>query len=149
MNCRIQNREAFELIGTRTQVSMQNAGFKIPGFWRACDEDGTTQKIKSLANGQESYGVNADDYNEKTGEWSYYIAFENHAHLSECEYEIIKVPESTWAVFEADGPQPWLIQSLFRMADEWFPSSGYTEQRGPKMEVHRNNCELWIPVKKV
>lgn len=46
----------------------------------------------------------------------------------------LDVPASTWAVFEAVGPFPDTLQSVWgRIYSEWFPSSHYEQAEGPEI----------------
>ena len=69
----------------------------------------------------------------------------------------LDVPALTWAVFEAVGPFPQTLQTVWgRIYAEWFPSSGYSLVPGPELlwneskdvESPAFRSEIWIPVMK-
>lgn len=152
MNYRILERDEFELVGKGIMVNMDNVGVKAPELWKEVHSDGTLEKLRTLSEGKEEYGVTCYSHNSQASTFSYHIAFQNNSSLSsDCEFEILRIPALTWVVFESKGPQPQAIKELWEKAySEWFPSSGYTDLGGPEMEVYyHNQCELWISVKKV
>lgn len=151
MNYRIIEKEGFELVGNGIMVTMEDVGVKAPQFWKACYADGSIQKLQNMTKGEETYGVTCYKNNNDNNTWSYHIAYKNNAAISECEYDILKIPALTWVVFESKGSQPQAIQQLWEKAySEWFPTSGYTDLGGPEMEVYYSDkCELWISLKKI
>ena len=69
----------------------------------------------------------------------------------------LDVPALTWAVFEAVGPFPLTLQTVWgRIYAEWFPSSGYSLVPGPELLWNESKdvdapafrSEIWIPVAK-
>lgn len=151
MNYKIVEKESFELVGKGITVTMDNVGVKAHAFWQESNKDGTIEKLRNAANGEESYGVTCYEKDIQNKTWSYHIAYKYNSAIKECEFDILKIPELTWVVFDAYGPQPQAIKELWEKAySEWFPSSGYTDVGGPEMEVYYpDKCELWIPIKKL
>ena len=61
----------------------------------------------------------------------------------------------TWAVFESRGAFPKALHDLQdRVFREWFPSTGYEEDRKPELEVYLPGdrekedyrCQYWVPI---
>jgi AraC family transcriptional regulator len=73
------------------------------------------------------------------------------------DYEVISIPEATWAVFESIGPLPQAIHDLEdKVFIEWFPSTRYEHDTKPEIEVYLPGdpksqdyrCQFWEPVVK-
>jgi AraC family transcriptional regulator len=151
LNYRFIESDSFELIGKGIMLSMDDIRFKVPEFWRKCDEDGTTSRLSNITKGERVFGVSNYKNDNLAGTFSYHIAFENNFSLKDSDFEILNIPRLNWVVFESRGPQPKTIHELWvRVYSEWFPSSGYKELEGPRMEVyHADMCQAWIPVMKI
>jgi AraC family transcriptional regulator len=145
LNYRIVEKDSFELVGKHIMFKIDDVGVKAQEFWKEVNSDGTLEKLRTLSNGAEVYGVTCYSHNSQEGIYSYHIAFQNNSSIKDdCEFEILRIPALKWVVFEAKGHQPQTIQKLWEKAySEWFPSSGYTDLGGPEMEVYYNDkCEL-------
>jgi AraC family transcriptional regulator len=164
MNYRIEHHEQITMIGLplRTNTVDGKNTMDIPAFWRKVKEDGTMDALcRAMPTGSKlgMLGVCADDYDEKTKEFTYLVAIESPANRSKLPQGCreIKAPAGTWAIFESTGPMPTSIQKVWkRIFQEWFPTSGYEHGPGPQLEVYPEGdssspdyyCEVWIPVKK-
>lgn len=157
MDYQIIDKLGFKVVGKSIRVSTQDGeNFRrIPKFWDECMEDGTYTQICRLAAEQSVLGI-CMDFSAEQQELTYMIAVESSsdppAGLSGRE-----IPAATWAVFQASGPLPESIQTVWkRIFSEWFPATGYEHAGGPELEVYPNpegqadpsdyRCEVWIPV---
>lgn len=162
MNYRIEEKEAFRIVGIKKRVPILFKGVNpdIASMWESLDEAEINQ-LKELSNvapvGLISASSNfSEGRTEENGELDHYIgaATTKHCpnHLSQLE-----VPASTWAVFEAAGSFPDALQEVWgRIYSEWFPSSHYEQIEGPEIlwNEHKDvtspsfKSEIWIPISK-
>jgi AraC family transcriptional regulator len=162
MNYRIEEKEAFRIIGIKKRVPIIFNGVnpEIASMWKSLDEK-TINELKNLSN-VEPLGLLSASANfsegrlEEKGELDHYIGA---ATTRECPDNLtqLKVDASTWAVFEAVGPFPETLQNVWgRIYSEWFPSSHYEQREGPEILWNENKditsptfrSEIWIPVMK-
>ncbi|MFJ5748181.1 GyrI-like domain-containing protein [Peribacillus frigoritolerans] len=162
MNYRIEEKEAFHIIGIKKRVPIIFNGVnpEIASMWKSLDEK-TINELKNLSN-VEPLGLLSASANfsegrlEEKGELDHYIGA---ATTKECLDNLtqLNVDASTWAVFEAVGPFPETLQNVWgRIYSEWFPSSNYEQREGPEILWNENKditsptfrSEIWIPVMK-
>ncbi|PHD71942.1 AraC family transcriptional regulator [Bacillus sp. AFS043905] len=162
MNYRIEEKEAFHIIGIKKRVPIIFNGVnpEIASMWKSLDEK-TINELKNLSN-VEPLGLLSASANfsegrlEEKGELDHYIGA---ATTRECPDNLtqLHVDASTWAVFEAVGPFPETLQNVWgRIYSEWFPSSNYEQREGPEILWNENKditsptfrSEIWIPVMK-
>ncbi|MGE7608119.1 AraC family transcriptional regulator [Peribacillus frigoritolerans] len=162
MNYRIEEKEAFHIIGIKKRVPIIFNGVnpEIASMWKSLDEK-TINEIKNLSN-VEPLGLLSASANfsegrlEEKGELDHYIGA---ATTRECPDNLtqLNVDASTWAVVEAVGPFPETLQNVWgRIYSEWFPSSNYELREGPEILWNENKditsptfrSEIWIPVMK-
>ena len=162
MNYRIEEKEAFHIIGIKKRVPIIFNGVnpEIASMWKSLDEK-TINELKNLSN-VEPFGLLSASANfsegrlEEKGELDHYIGA---ATTRECPDNLtqLNVDASTWAVFEAVGPFPETLQNVWgRIYSEWFPSSNYEQREGPEILWNENKditsptfrSEIWIPVMK-
>lgn len=162
MNYRIEEKEAFHIIGIKKRVPIIFNGVnpEIASMWKSLDER-TINELKNLSN-VEPLGLLSASANfsegrlEEKGELDHYIGA---ATTRECPDNLtqLNVDASTWAVFEAVGPFPETLQNVWgRIYSEWFPSSNYEQREGPEILWNENKditsptfrSEIWIPVMK-
>ncbi|MEK4066191.1 AraC family transcriptional regulator [Peribacillus sp. FSL R5-0717] len=160
MNYRIEEKEAFHIIGIKKRVPIIFNGVnpEIASMWKSLDEK-TINELKNLSN-VEPLGLLSASANfsegrlEEKGELDHYIGT---ATTRECPDNLtqLNVDASTWAVFEAVGPFPETLQNVWgRIYSEWFPSSNYEQREGPEILWNENKditsptfrSEIWIPV---
>jgi AraC family transcriptional regulator len=160
MNYRIEEKEAFHIVGIKERVPIIFHGVnpKIAAMWESLNNE-TINKLKKLSNvkplGLLSASVNfSEGRMEEKGELDHYIGV---ATTKDCPNDLIQleVPASTWAVFEAIGPFPDTLQDVWgRIYSEWFPSSNYEQVKGPEIlwNEHKDvtsptfKSEIWVPV---
>ncbi|ANF47461.1 AraC family transcriptional regulator [Priestia megaterium] len=162
MNYRIEEKEAFHIVGIKERVPIIFHGVnpKIAAMWESLNDE-TIRKLKELSNvtplGLLSASVNfSEGRMEEKGQLDHYIGV---ATTKDCPDHLVQleVPAGTWAVFEAVGPFPDTLQDVWgRIYSEWFPSSNYEQVEGPEIlwNEHKNvtsptfKSEIWIPVLK-
>lgn len=162
MNYRIEEKEAFRIVGLKKRVSIMFDGVnpEIAAMWASLNAE-LIQQLKSLSNvapsGLISGSANfSEGRMEEKGELDHYIGA---ATRLECPEHLasLEVPASSWAVFEAVGPFPETLQQVWgRIYSEWFPSSSYEQLEGPEILWNENKdvtspnfrSEIWIPVSK-
>jgi len=161
MDYRIEQKEAFEMLGISKEISaVDNGQYKeIPVFWQKCIEDGKIDTMHKDFNLPDDECVHAALYNFREGVFSYMIGHYAPENTSLSGYTRISVPATTWAIFstgectEEDGTEK--IQNIWkRIYPEWFPNSGYEHADAPEFEMYFNKGngkfieEVWIPVVK-
>ncbi|MDM5291687.1 AraC family transcriptional regulator [Peribacillus simplex] len=162
MNYRIEEKEAFHIIGIKKRVPIIFNGVnpEISSMWESLDEK-TINELKNLSN-VEPLGLLSASTNfsegrlDEKGELDHYIGA---ATTRECPDNLtqLEVDASTWAVFEAVGSFPETLQNVWgRIYSEWFPVSNYEQIDGPEILWNENKdvtsptfrSEIWIPVMK-
>lgn len=161
MNYRIVDKDAFRIAGIMKRVPLIFNG--INPYIAAMYGTLTPEKIaqfKALSNIEPRGLLNASTHfsesrMEEQGELDHYIGAATTLAIPDGLVRL-EVPASTWAVFEAVGPFPDTLQSVWgRIYAEWFPSSGYEQAPGPEMLWNESpdtssptyRSEIWIPVK--
>lgn len=163
MNYRIVDKEAFRVvgIGRRVPIVFNGVNPDIAAMWASLDEE-KIASLKQLSNVEPAGLVSAstnfsEGRMEEKGGLDHYIGV---ATTRECpeRFDALEVAASTWAVFEAVGPFPETLQSVWgRIYSEWFPTSGYELAPGPEMLWNESKdtssptyrSEIWMPVKKL
>ncbi|MEH6939005.1 GyrI-like domain-containing protein [Bacillus sp. JJ664] len=163
MNYRIEEKEAFRIVGIHKRVPIVFNGVnpEIAEMWKSLDVD-TISQLKSLSNVVPSGLISAstnfsEERMEEKGELDHYIGI---ATTNECPDNFInlEVQPSTWAVFEAIGPFPETLQNIWgRIYSEWFPTANYEQTEGPEIlwNEHKDitsptfKSEIWIPIRKI
>ncbi len=162
MNYRIEEKEAFSIAGIKKRVPIIFNGVnpEIASMWQSLNME-MINKLKSLSNvdpkGIISASTNfSEGRMEEKGELDHYIGV---ATNKECpaNFSELKVPATTWAVFEAVGPFPETLQDIWgRIYSEWFPASNYELAVGPEILWNEHpdttsptfKSEIWLPVLK-
>ncbi|MGD7043052.1 AraC family transcriptional regulator [Jeotgalibacillus proteolyticus] len=162
MNYRIEQKEAFRIVGIQKRVPIIFSGVNphIASMWESIDGEAINQ-LKSLSNtapfGLLSASTNfSEGRMDEKGELDHYIGA---ATTKACPENLtqLEVPEGSWAVFEAIGPFPDTLQDVWgRIYSEWFPSSTYQQIAGPEILWNEDKdltsqtfkSEIWIPVQK-
>lgn len=160
MNYRIEEKEAFSIIGINKRVPIIFNGVnpEIAKMWQSLTVENINE-LKELSNIQPRGLISAslnfsEGRMEEKGELDHYIGV---ATTKECPDNLSKleVGASTWAVFEAVGPFPDTLQNVWgRIYSEWFPASNYEQKQGPEILWNENKdvtsqtfkSEIWIPV---
>lgn len=136
MKFRIENKEAFQVIGITNRVTPIDVG-EHPGVeqvWGSTDHD-TYAELKSL-NNVEPFGilhVNAGEgVGARNADYDYYLSV---ASTESCpdRFSRLFIPAMTWVVI--DVKVPWEPEKWKQIYGEWFPSSGYEQVKGPTIQV--------------
>lgn len=151
MNYRIEQREAFKIVGVTKRFSQDGLGESVGRMWSETPQE-TIGQIAGLGN--ELIGVYSGMYDDHTTD--YYIATITEVETPSNLTELV-IPALTWAVFEIVGPMPNAMADVWgRIFSEWFPTSGYEHAQAPEVEWYSNGdmsspeykSEIWIPVVK-
>lgn len=162
MNYRIEEKEAFRIVGIKKRVPIvfQGENQEITAMWKTLTMN-TINTLKEISDVEPKGLIQAstnfsDGRMEEKGELDHYIGA---ATTKECPDHLtqLDVPAFTWAVFESVGPFPDTLQETWgRIYSEWFPSSNYEQTEGPEIlwNEHKDvtsptfKSEIWIPVLK-
>jgi len=162
MNYRIVEKGPFKIVGFKKRVPIIFNGVnpEIAKMTELLTPE-VIKKLKALSN-VEPTGIISASANfsegrmEEKGELDHYIGVATSSDET-AEFDVLKVEDSTWAVFESIGPFPETLQNVWgRIYSEWFPSSGYEAVPGPEILWNESQdtknpkyrSEIWIPVKK-
>ncbi|MNW25428.1 Transposon Tn10 TetD protein [compost metagenome] len=162
MNYRLEDKEAFRIIGIKKRVPIIFHGVNpdITAMY-ATLTPAWIAEIKELSNMEPTGLISAsahfsDGRMEEKGELDHYIGAATTGHAPE-GMDHLEVSASTWAVFTAVGSFPAALQETWgRIYAEWLPSSDYELGEGPEMlwNEHKDTSspeyksEIWIPVHK-
>ncbi|MFD3274432.1 GyrI-like domain-containing protein [Paenibacillus dendritiformis] len=162
MNYRIEDKEAFRIVGIKKRVPIIFHGVN-PEIASMVEEltPELIKMIKGLSNVQPSGLISAsanfsEGRMEEKGELDHYIGAATTKEAPD-GLAVLEVSASTWAVFTAVGSYPNALQEIWgRIYSEWFPSSDYELSKGPEIlwNEHKDvtspnfKSEIWIPIKK-
>lgn len=163
MNYRIEQKEAFNIVGIKKRVPIifEGENPNITAMWKSFTMD-KIEQLKKLSNVEPKGMIQAstnfsEGRMEEKGELDHYIGV---ATTQVCPEDFIKleIPALTWAIFESTGPFPSILQETWgKVYSEWFPSSNYQLIEGPEILSIKSKdltstsvkSEIWIPVKKI
>lgn len=160
MKHRIEDKEAFRLIGLKARVPLVYEGPNnaIIEFQRGVDPS-VTKRLLELADmdpaGPVSVTDNLEEQRTEGSELDYWHAVASTQAAPE-GFESLEVPAGLWVVFEAEGKFPEVLQGMWAdAATEWFPANPYRWAPGPEMlsvqvgpgGTHGRG-QLWIPVER-
>lgn len=162
MNYRIVEKGPFKIVGfkKRVPISFNGVNPEIAKMTELLTPE-IIKKLKALSNVEPSGIISAstnfsEGRMEEKGELDHYIGVATSSDET-AEFDVLKVEDSTWAVFESIGPFPETLQNVWgRIYSEWFPSSGYEAVPGPEILWNESQdtkdsnyrSEIWIPVRK-
>jgi AraC family transcriptional regulator len=162
MNYRIEEKEAFRVVGIKKRVPIvfQGVNPEIASMVEGLTPE-LIQEIKSYSNVQPSGLISAstnfsEGRMEEKGELDHYIGAATTQEARDGLAQL-EVRASTWAVFTAVGSFPSALQEIWgRIYSEWFPSSEYELSEGPEIlwNEHKDTTspqyksEIWIPIQK-
>jgi len=164
MDYKLADKPAFEVMGrSRRCTNVNKINFQeLPLFWDAimktADWDSLC-KVNNSRPGGVTRGATLGVCISASGmeEFSYVIGVEKPLTESVKNFELFKIPASTWAIFECRGMMPKAIQNVIdRVYEEWFPSTGFEHAGTPELEVYLPGdmaspdyrSQIWIPVVK-
>lgn len=157
MNYQIVQKGSFSIIGKPIKLKYGSNNDEFSIMYKMVENfyiENYTNITRDFSN-NELYSV-CNEYNGNTNEYKFYLGVKSDMEVPE-GYEEIKIPEGTWAVFQAVGSLPASIErTRNRIYTEWFPTSGYTYRENEISEIERylegDNgsdkyvSEVWIPV---
>lgn len=162
MDFRIEEKQAFNIIGVSKRVPIQFEG--VNNVIVELAKSITEQQRAEMHEFKDMYPhrvVNAsydfdDGILEEKGELAHMIGFVSEKHNKFEDLEEINVPELTWAIFPNEGPFPMTLQNTWaQIYSEWLPSSGYELVKAPGISFTEHDkgaeskySEIWIAVKK-
>ena len=156
MNYKILKKEEMRIIGFKKWFSTENDSQmqEIPKMWDSVTDE-MAKKITALSSNDGVVGLCADMYN---GGFDYWIGCMSDKACPE-DLEELRIPASSWAVFEIIGPMrplPNAMQDIWkRIYSEWLPNSVYEHAMLPEIEYYSSGdmmaddykSEIWIPIK--
>lgn len=158
MKVRIEEREAFQIVGVKRTFSCENGENTrgIPKMWQEVHQNGINDELMGLNNGivKGMLGV-CRMMDTSTSTLEYWIATAMEGNRIPERYEAFEIPAATYAIFEVVGPMPEAIQTMWeKIYSEWFPYSSYRPSGSAELEVYSNDnatkadyySEIWIPV---
>ncbi|RNF40357.1 AraC family transcriptional regulator [Planococcus salinus] len=161
MNYRVEEKEAFKLVGIKKRVPMVFEG-QNPEIMKMVQQltAEQRQKLQSWRNTEVKTVVNASfnfdegRYEEK-GELDHLIGSITTLQQDFEDFDVVEVPQGSWAIFSAEGPFPQTLQNMWaKIFSEWLPSSNYELVDGPEISFNGDftnmqnvSSEIWIPVK--
>ncbi len=157
MEYKIEEKEAFKVVGLKDSFKYESAKQDIPKLWKKFFVKYPFSKVKP------KYAVNFDD-TMGNNTFAYMIGDDYDESFSVPKgLEIMEIPKFTWAIFTCVGPanikMPEINEKIFT---EWLPNSNdYEIAEGYNIEYYSNPkdykkgvdddkyyCEVWIPIKK-
>lgn len=153
MDYRVEELQAFSIVGKQTTVKTEQAFNMIPSFWSAAMEEGLFGELWDIRDAEHPMGgilgVTADGDWGKNDEFQYTLSIASNAEPPVGMVKI-DIAASTWVVFEAEGPPDNLADLWRRLYTEWVPVAAYDLGSLPAIEVYlpveANKNELWVPV---
>jgi len=163
MNTRITERPAFRLIGHAARVQLIHSGPnpQIQAHIASLPE-AEHVRLKELSNTEPGGLLQvSDDLDPDYAEGSeltylHGVAVTETTQVPE-DLDVIEVPAGTWAVFNAEGDYPAVLQSTWAAtATDWFPSNPWQLRPGPSIvsildraaDFSTASCDLWLPIER-
>lgn len=157
MEYKIEEKEAFKVVGLKDRFKYETASQDIPKIWEKFFVKNVCNRIKP------KYAVNIDT---SMGHdlFDYVIGDDYYPELKVPKgLEVIEIPEFTWVIFSCIGPASAKMQETNeRIFKEWLPNSNdYEIAAGYNIEMYSDPkdykkgiddekyySEIWIPIKK-
>ena len=157
MEYKIEEKEAFKVVGLKESFKYESAEQDVPKLWKKFFMKSAFSKINAkyalnidttMGNDVFDYAI-GDDYNEE-------IKIPK-------DFEIIEIPKLNWAIFPCVGKASESIREINeKIFKDWLPNSNdYEIAAGYNIECYSNPkdykkgvedekyyCEVWIPIKK-
>ena len=151
MNYKMEQMEAFKVVGAEQSFHMDSSQQEIPKFWEDFMKQGMYEKVVPM------FGI-CFDADEK-GNFPYMIGEVLQPGKVVPEGMTVReIPAHLWARFACTGPMPGAIQDVTRQIySEWLPTNGtYEVAQNVEIEMYSEGdtasanyySEVWIPVKK-
>jgi len=151
MNYKMEQMDAFKVVGLEQSFQMDTSQQEIPKFWHTFFEQGLHEKIVPM------FGICFDA--DQNGNFPYMIGEVLQPGKEVPEgMTVHEIPALLWARFACVGPMPGAIQEITRQIySEWLPTNGtYEVAQYVEIEMYSDGdttskdyySEVWIPVKK-
>lgn len=156
MDYRIEQKEAFTVIGNEKSFRYETARQSIPQFWQEHFAQGKGETVKG------EYGINIDE-NMGHDTFTYLIADPCAPGTKAPQgFTVRTIPALTWAIFPCVGAMPQAFQDVnTKIFSEWLPAlKGYEFAAGYCMEYYddpskypkgtqdeKYYSEIWVPIK--
>lgn len=162
MEYRIEEKEAFKLVGVKKRVPILFEG-QNPEIMKMVQSITPEQreKLQSWRNTEVKTVVNAsfnfdEGRSEQKGQLDHLIGSITTLDENFEDFEVVEIPAGSWAIFTTTGPFPETLQKVWgQIFAEWLPSSNYELVEGPEIsfngdmsDLQNVYSEIWIPVKK-
>jgi len=165
MNYKIEEAKGLKLFGTSIKVSFINGkGYEdIDEFVKQSWLNGLREKIREAA----GYGLESIHNNkllgialyefQEDGSYRFMLTAEYPPEGVTKEFEILDIPEATWAVFStscSEDEELDTITKIWKRLPEWFQATGYELKAGiPELEKccrvgSGYMAEVWVPINK-
>lgn len=157
MNYRIVEKEAFKIVGMKRHFhAPEDDPSSVDKFWKEVFENGIYEQLFDISDGYPK-GVHGFIQVLSEEKVDYTIAcITDKEPLKGMESFVI--PESTWAIFEVNGPVDIAVANVWKQIfSEWLPTSSYKYAETVDIECfpYQGNrgasdfkFEIWLPVKK-
>lgn len=156
MDYKIEEKEAFTVVGLSRVFAYENAKEVVPRLWA---EFNASPQCNTICR---SYGINYDE-SMSGNEFEYLIAGDyDPAQMVPEGFVTHTIPKFTWAVFPCKGAMPQSMQEVNKkIFSEWLPNcKDYEIAAGYCIELYSDpknypngtqdenySSEMWIPVK--
>ncbi|HWQ97038.1 MAG TPA: AraC family transcriptional regulator [Clostridia bacterium] len=151
MNYKMEQMDAFKVVGLEQSFHMDSSQQEIPKFWHTFFEQGLQEKVVPML------GICFDA--DASGNFPYMIGEVLQPGKAVPEGMTVReLPAHLWARFACVGPMPGAIQTITRQIySEWLPTNGtYEVAQYVEIEMYTEGdttsndyySEVWIPVKK-
>lgn len=162
MEYRIEKKGPFRIVGVKKRVPIQFEGEnqEIIKLAKSITPE-QRRKLHTYANMEPNQVVNVsynldDGCMEEKGSLDHMIGFLTTKESGFDEFDVVEVPNLTWAIFSSKGAFPQIMQETWgKIASEWLPSSDYELVEAPGISFtgdlsDRTNVysEIWVAVKK-
>lgn len=167
MNYRIENKASFSVYGIKRTFhpNKEDCTITIPKFWGELLENGEYDKLEKTSTMNSIYEIDGwavingiSIISKNALDMEYMIcSIKNEKDICS-DYEILEIPEATWAIFRTpihsvkDAPKD-IHELSKRIYTEWIPNSNFEYIEGFEMDVNYykndNECyeEKWIRVR--
>lgn len=151
MNYRIENKEAFRILGLSMPLDneVEKNFIEVPKMWQEMTQSGKIMELAKFMDSQPMGVLGVSTCNDAE-QWKYFIAVASTK--KDDKYEEYTVPAATWAIFSGEGSGMSIQELEKRIVTEWLPTSGYEYANAPDVEVYMSEdpsdmkFEVWIPV---
>jgi AraC family transcriptional regulator len=157
MEYKIEEKEAFKVIGLKDSFKYESAEQDVPKLWKKFFMKSAFSNINA------KYAINIDT--TLGCDLFDYVIGDDYNTVGKItkDFEIIEIPRLTWAIFPCIGKASESIREINqKIFKEWLPNSNdYEIAAGYNIECYSNPkdykkgiddekyyCEVWIPIKK-